>query len=142
VATQAVERAQPRAALAGAAVALEIDGPVPVRSNPRLLGRILDNLINNALTHGRHPGRVVLSSRRHGGYGEVAVEDDGAGLSQAAREHLFTPLSEGADSAALSSGLGLYICRALAEQIGGVLRLEDNPGGGTTFVVELPLALS
>ena len=139
VAEAAAERANPRASLAGCRVELDLDGPTPVRANPRYVERILDNLVNNAITHGRG-GRVVLEVRRNGGYGAVSVRDDGGGMSSAARESVFRPFSGGA-APTPAGGLGLYICRTLADRIGGELRCEQPDGGGTAFVLELPLAV-
>lgn len=139
LAAAAAERARPRAELAACRIDLDLDGAAPVRANPRYVERILDNLVNNAMTHGRG-GRVVLRVRRRGGYGAVSVRDEGGGMSTAAREAVFAPFS-GGSAPTPAGGLGLYICRTLADRIGGGLRCEQPDGGGTAFVLELPLAV-
>lgn len=142
VAREAVLRAAPRAGFGGDALELSLDGPIPVRCNPRLVARALDNLINNALTHGRHPGRISVTASRRGGYGEVRVQDDGDGLQPAVLDRLYLPAArtdpEGGTPA--SSGLGLYITRTLVDLCGGDLRHERPAEGGAAFVIELPLA--
>jgi signal transduction histidine kinase len=142
-ARDAVDRAEPRARLWGDVLELAAAGAVPVRTNLPFLGRILDNLINNALTHGQHPGRVTVSVRRVGGVAEVRVEDDGHGLPDDIRERLFSAFVTEPDemAATAGTGLGLFISLALAEQIGGSLRPEEPVDSGAAFVLTLPLAV-
>lgn len=137
LAQEAVDRAEHRASLAGHYIRTELQGPVPVRTDPRLLGRILDNLINNAFAHGRQPGSVVVSAARNGSYGEIVVSDDGVGLPPASQEMLTS--SAGAPRRVPTGGLGLFICRTLADRIGATLRY-DGRADGASIAVELPLA--
>lgn len=139
LAEDAVDRATHRARLAGHRISAQLDGPVPVRTDPRLVGRILDNLINNAFAHGRRPGHVVVSAQRNGAYGEISVRDDGPGLPPALRDMLCS--ADEAPSRTPSGSLGLVICRTLADRIGATLRYEHAPDGGATIVVEFPLAI-
>lgn len=138
-AKEAVERAESRARLGGDELRLVTAHPrVPARADPRLLGRILDNLVNNALSYARHPGRVAVSVAHSGGFGEVRIEDDGSGVPETVREQLLR--SDDRVEGNGGAGLGLRLCFALAERIGGTLRIDDAEGGGALFILELPLA--
>ena len=142
VAAQAVSRAEPRAKLARQRLDLVVADQAPVRADPRLLGRILDNLINNALVHTGVGRSVTVAVQRDGRYGQVRVQDDGPGMPADARARLFSPVPRDSSDAPPSrgSGLGLYFCRALAARVGASLTLEPAAGRGLTFRIELPLA--
>lgn len=139
VARTAAKRAQPRARLLHGSVVVDSG---PVRSavahgdQDRTL-RILDNLINNALVYSGNARRVVLRVEDEDGL-QVAVEDSGAGIPKDRRTHLFEPFSRDEGSTEVGSGLGLFISRTLARQMGGDLTLDDRPDAvGSRFVLHL-----
>jgi signal transduction histidine kinase len=107
---------------------VSLDGEhVKVQGDPRLLRRLLRNLIENALRHGRPPVSVFLSKSR------IVVRDAGAPIPQAEREKLFEPFYRRPGSReATGAGLGLAIVRQIARSHGGEARYEDG------FVVDLP----
>jgi signal transduction histidine kinase len=76
----------------------------------------------------------------------ITVADDGIGVAAADQPRIFERFTRGTDPLTREkpgSGLGLYISRGLAEQIGGSLQLQaSQPGKGSTFVLRLPLASS
>jgi signal transduction histidine kinase len=141
----AVERARPRAELNGADIAATL-GPEPLQvdADPRQLGRILDNLINNGLTYAARPPRLRVSVTSDGERAVVHVIDNGVGMSESERARVFLPFHRGNDPAFGSvpgSGLGLYVSRQLAEANAGNLTLERTELGlGTSFALDLPLA--
>jgi len=140
----AVERARPRAAMLRGHVEVAIEaGMLPVRADPDDLGRVLDNLINNALTYSDGTPWVRLTARRRGGMAQVAVADRGRGIAEELHERVFEQFYRIEDPQAgynLGTGLGLYISRGLAELQGGSLQVErSSPGEGSVFVLELPL---
>ena len=103
------------------------------------LAQVLDNLIGNALRHGRPPVRVTV--HRVGDTVEVAVGDSGAGVPEEMRERLFDRFATGRSRG--GTGLGLFIVRQLARSHGGdATYLPPSPGeaGSGRFVVSLPLA--
>jgi two-component system sensor histidine kinase KdpD len=127
------------------AVRMETEDPPPrARVDPVQIARIVANLVENALVHGRDPRTgavdvlVRVASRR--GHAVVRVVDGGPGLAPAGRDELFLPFRRGGDASGPGSGLGLAIARGLAEANGGTLRAESYPGQGTAFVLELPPA--
>ena len=109
---------------------------VAVLGSPLLAGRVLDNLLDNALRHGGSSVEVAVEADdRHV---RMAVRDDGPGLPASVRERLFERFNR-PPGPELGFGLGLAIARAQAEMQGGSLRIEDRPQG-TGFVLELPRA--
>lgn len=118
-----------------------LDGePAEVAGDPRLLRRLLRNLLDNAARHGRPP--VLVRLRVAAGGVELRISDGGPGVPPAERARLFEPFYRppGASEAAGGWGLGLALVRQIAERHGGAVRIDDRPGGGSDFVVTLPLA--
>jgi two-component system sensor histidine kinase KdpD len=101
------------------------------------LDQLLTNLLENAARHAPQGSTVRVDGRRRDGMLEVRVSDEGAGVPDWETEHIFEPFRRGEGSA--SSGVGLAICRAIAEAHGGRIWVERTSGGGATFVVTLPL---
>jgi len=110
----------------------EVDG------SPRLLRRMIRNLIENAGKHGQPPVEVELN--RTGAGVVVAVHDRGPGIPEAERERVFEPFyrPSGRAESAGSWGLGLSIVRQIAEQHGGNVSCAVRPDGGGSFIAKLP----
>ena len=108
-----------------------------VRMHPVRLRRILANLLHNADRHGG--GATSVQVACYGNRASVAVEDAGLGIPRERRESIFTHLTPPSPGDQ-GSHLGLALCRLHARLAGGDLRVEDRPGGGARFVLELPLA--
>jgi signal transduction histidine kinase len=124
-------------------VDFKIDEPMlpSLRSDETLLGRVLRNLLTNALKF-TAAGTVRLSVRRVDGDAEFVVADTGTGISAEQHERIFEEFYQVPGSKALSgkgTGLGLPYARRLAGILGGVLRLESEPGRGSTFTLRLPM---
>jgi signal transduction histidine kinase len=103
---------------------VEVEGAsMMIRGDPRLLRRMVRNLLENAGRHGAPP--VTLSLKGH----ELSVCDAGPGVGPAERERIFEPFYRGARG----SGLGLSIVRQIARRHGGEVRCDGN-----CFVVRLP----
>jgi len=138
LATHAVERAQPRAELLQAAVAVDVgEAPVWATADSGHVDRILDNLINNALTYGGSPAQITVTAANNG-TPFVSVADRGAGVAESEREHIFERFFRGRESTS-GYGLGLYVSRQLAENSRGSLDLDsDYTGPGSRFVLRLP----
>jgi signal transduction histidine kinase len=120
--------------------------PVPsVDGDPDRLSQLLDNLISNALKF-TPPGERI-DVRSHGSDGEVVVEVENTGsyLSPEEQEQLFERFfrtSEAVDQAIVGVGLGLAICKAIAEAHGGQISVRSEEGVATTFTVRLPASES
>jgi signal transduction histidine kinase len=110
-----------------------LDGQsVTVRGDPRLLRRMMRNLLENAKRHGAPPTEVRVSLTAEGA--ELSVCDGGAGIPDSEREHVFEPFHRA--GAGRGTGLGLALVRQIARRHGGEARTR-----GSCFVVVLPLGL-
>jgi signal transduction histidine kinase len=140
----AVERARPRADLLDAEVSVDLpDDPVPVETDAEKVGRVLDDLVNNALTYTVRPPQLRIELSTQSRTAIVRVEDNGVGISEDERERVFDRLYRVADSEVVvpGIGLGLYISRELVESYGGSLVVESStPGAGSVFALTLPLS--
>jgi signal transduction histidine kinase len=117
--------------------------PVWAQADPDHVSRILDGLLDNALSYSRiKPWARVQISR--GEQAVVEVEDRGVGIPDDLREKIFERFFRIDDPELATrpgTGLGLYISRALAQCDGGWLELGySTPGQGSRFVLTLPLA--
>ncbi|MBL8226559.1 MAG: sensor histidine kinase KdpD [Chromatiales bacterium] len=114
--------------------ALRVDGP--------LIVRLLQNLLENALTHTPAGTRVTVTAAAAGSGVTIDVADDGPGLPPGDAERLFGKFQRGRDEGATPGvGLGLAICREIARLHGGNVVAMVRPGGGALFRVTLPVAV-
>jgi two-component system phosphate regulon sensor histidine kinase PhoR len=107
--------------------------------------QVLVNLIDNAVKYSPAGGRIELRLERLNGYVVIAVADEGLGIPLSEQEHIFEKfyrLDPDMARGIGGTGLGLYICRELAERMGGKVRVTSRPGAGSTFFFELPLFTS
>jgi len=113
----------------------ELDGePVTVSGEPRLLRRMLRNLLENAKRHGAPPIEVRVS--RAGDGVEITVCDHGAGVPEAERERVFDPFYRHTGTRGIAgAGLGLALVRQIARRHGGEARCAPRSG---CFIVVLP----
>jgi signal transduction histidine kinase len=120
----------------------EIEGqPVTVRGDPRLLRRMIRNLLENAKRHGAPPIEVFVSRAR--GVAELRISDQGPGIPEAEHEDVFRPFHRFAgarDSA--GAGLGLALVRQIARRHGGDARYVGREPSGSCFVVSLDVSAS
>jgi signal transduction histidine kinase len=102
-----------------------------------VIGRVLDNLLTNAIRHAAQGGSVTMAAERSPGLLVLTVADSGAGVPPEMAEHLFEPFMTGRPD---GTGLGLAIARELADAHGGrlVLRNPGNASAGAVFALELP----
>jgi signal transduction histidine kinase len=111
-------------------------GPVPVLANATTLGQLVLNLVLNACEAQPAGGEVDLRVESRAGRALLTVEDRGPGLAPGDDQRVFEPFF----STKGSTGLGLFLCHAIATDHGGALRASNREGGGARFVLELPLA--
>src|SRR5918992_949397 len=121
-------------------VKLEIDEHLPeVLADPGLLERVIANIVDNAVRHGRG-SPVVLRASAYADLVELRVVDSGPGVRVADAERLFAPFQRLGDRDHNGLGLGLSVARGFTAAMGGTLTAEDTPGGGLTVVISLPAA--
>jgi len=134
-----------RAAEAGLALELEDEqdlGGELVRAVPQSVAQILFNLVDNAAKYASEGERVVVALVRGARQAELGlrITDHGPGIPEAAQRVIFAPFerAEAAqDNDKPGIGLGLPLCRALAQQMGARLELEQSSSAGSSFVLTL-----
>ncbi len=131
------------ARLKGLDLALDVDPATPtwLSGDAARVRQILMNLVSNALKF-TEAGRVTVRIAPAEGGVALSVSDTGVGMSQEQRARLFTPFVQGDRTIARrfgGTGLGLTICRQLADMMGGEIGVESVPGQGSTFTARLPL---
>ncbi len=127
------------AGLGPRARAVEVDVPVDLPTfdaDPQLLGRVVANLVDNALVYSDISCPPRLTAGAVAGRVLLRVVDRGPGIDPKARGDVFRPFQRLVDHGT-GVGLGLAIARGFTEAMGGELAIEDTPGGGTTMVVTL-----
>jgi two-component system, NtrC family, nitrogen regulation sensor histidine kinase NtrY len=106
----------------------------PVVADAELLHRAISNLVLNAMDAMPQGGRLTLRSREESGKVVIEVADTGAGLTPEECERIFTPYYTSKEQ---GTGLGLAIVQSVVSDHGGSVRVQSEPGRGTTFVIEL-----
>ncbi len=114
-----------------------------VQGSPRLLRRLIRNLLENARRYSTGDVSLALSQLRVGTQQLAAIEvqDRGPGVPPDQRERIFEPFYRlpGASEREGGVGLGLALVKSISQRHGGSVRCEGRPGGGASFVVELPV---
>jgi signal transduction histidine kinase len=110
--------------------------------DPARLARVLDNLLGNAIKYSPDGGRIVVSVARDDASAVLTVADEGLGIPEDDRRHIFERFHRGRNVAGsvAGSGVGLANVRQVVEQHGGTITVESQEGVGSTFTVRLPLA--
>jgi len=144
LAGEAVARAEARLALVGGELRLEASAePVWIHGDADQLARIVDNLINNALTYSDGPPSVVVAVNADD-QAALRVSDRGRGIPADLHERVFEQFYRIEDRNAgnpSGTGLGLYISRQLAVRHGGTLAIATSTlDEGSVFELRLPLA--
>ncbi|OGT57759.1 MAG: two-component sensor histidine kinase [Gammaproteobacteria bacterium RIFCSPHIGHO2_12_FULL_63_22] len=135
VACEELEKSRPL--LAGKSVQLELrrEADLQLHAPARVLSVMLGNLLRNAC-HYTEQGTVVVTVRRD----SVQVSDSGVGMSPDELARVFEPFYRAGDGRKDGQGIGLSIVRRLSERYGWPVRLESEPGKGTTATISFPSA--
>lgn len=145
VVQEALDMMQPLAADAGISMPRELaeESPIVVLADRQRLLQIMLNLLSNAIKYNKAGGGVHVSA-------EVTLEnrvcfhvsDTGHGIAEEDMPKLFIPFSRlnAEEMGVEGTGLGLVLCRRLAQAMNGSLLVESEPGQGSTFTLELPMA--
>ncbi len=141
--TRLLDTQAPRLAEAGLTLRRELPAaPVPVTTDRDAFEQIMLNLLDNAAKYGAAGGEVTVElAPRPAGGAEVRVLDRGPGVPPEHRERIFEKFHRVDDTLTAEkagAGLGLSIARQLARGLGGELRHAPRPGGGASFILELP----
>ncbi len=112
-----------------------------VKADTRLLMQVLINLINNAVKNTQKGSRICITSGRRKEKVLVTVSDNGPGIPDDIKEHVFEMFYTGQNRVAdgrRGLGLGLSLCKAIMESHNGSIALEDNIPTGCRFILTLP----
>jgi phosphoserine phosphatase RsbU/P len=145
VLTQALQMVHPQQVAKEQDLTIDAGDGLVVRGDPGRVRQVLVNLVGNAIkyTPARGTIRVDVSALERGDqrYATIAVADSGPGIPPEVVTSIFEPYDRGGASPSEAGlGLGLFISRQLARQMGGEIEVESEPGGGSRFTVLLPLA--
>jgi CheY-like chemotaxis protein/HPt (histidine-containing phosphotransfer) domain-containing protein/anti-sigma regulatory factor (Ser/Thr protein kinase) len=145
---EAIELLRPRAAEKNLQLVLSAHWPLPARvlADPLRLKQVVLNLLSNAIKF-TPQGFVAVRVRADAatGHWSIEVEDTGIGMDAVQCERVFQRFEQADESTTRrfgGTGLGLYISRQLARQMGGDLTVSSTPGRGSRFLVTLPLGLA
>ena len=114
-----------------------------IRGDRLMVDTILRNLLSNALKFSREGDVVEIASRSEDGFVEISVSDTGIGMDAETREGLFrldSVRSRPGTAGESGGGLGLILCRELAEKMSGEIKVESVEGKGSRFILILPAA--
>jgi signal transduction histidine kinase len=107
----------------------------------RRLGRVLSNLLDNAVKYSPDGGDVELSLQREGDWAILEVKDHGIGIPERDHDRVFERFQRASNVERRigGTGIGLASARHIVDSHGGTIRVQSQEGAGTTFVVRLPL---
>jgi signal transduction histidine kinase len=144
VVDRAVEAVRPRAAAKGVELQVDLPEDLPlVDVDPRRIGQVLRNLLDNGLTHTGPGGEIGIAARASGQWVEVSVRDTGTGIAAEDLPYVFDRFYRADRSrsrATGGAGLGLAIVKQLVEAHGGRVEVESEVGRGTEFTFTVPLS--
>jgi signal transduction histidine kinase len=106
-----------------------------VQVDPRQMEQVLGNLVVNAFQAMPQGGKLTLSAKKKGTEIALAVADTGVGIPPENMPKLFEPLFT---TKLKGIGLGLAVCKKLAEANSGRIEVQSEPGKGSTFTLYLP----
>jgi signal transduction histidine kinase len=117
--------------------------PPPLDADPMRLGQMLDNLLSNAVKFTPAGGRVTVTVGTRGDNAHVEVSDTGVGIPADEMGRLFERFYRASTATTVKgTGLGLAITKAIVEAHDGTVAVRSTVGAGTTFTVELPVAVA
>lgn len=141
-----VRTVKPIADARGVALALDTLDEAPMFADPDLLGRLVLNLVDNAIKHSPEGASIQVAVRSTGERCELSVTDEGPGIPVEAQGRIFerffrVDVARSREGSTLTSGagLGLSICRRIVEMHGGELCLVTSRPRHTRFLATLPL---
>ena len=135
------EQLSPTAAEKGLEFYLDSGPPATLSADQDLVLQLLLNLLDNAIRYTLPGGRVTVGWSLNNGQVSLKVQDTGIGIAAEHLPHLFDRfyrVNPARDRTEGGVGLGLAICRWIAEAHGGWIRIDSTPGKGSTFTVTLP----
>lgn len=118
------------------------DDMLMARMDARLIIQVIVNIVNNAVKYTQEGSSITLRAVRQNAMVAVSIADDGPGISDEAKIHLFDmfyTISQGKPDSRRGLGLGLSLCRSIVTVHGGEIDVTDNTPHGSVFTFTLPL---
>ena len=118
------------------------DATLMAAMNARLIQRVIINIMNNAIQYTPKESNIELSAVKKGNVVQISVTDDGPGIPDDAKRHLFDlfyTAGQGKADCQRGLGLGLNLCQSIVAMHGGKIDVLDHMPAGTTFQFTLPL---
>ena len=116
----------------------DIEDDVIITSDRELLSIVWNNLLSNAFKFTEEGGTVSVSLRTEDKNAVVSVKDTGCGMPPETVRHVFDKFYQGDTSHSIQgNGLGLALVKRIVDIVGGEIRVESEPGEGSTFTVKL-----
>jgi PAS domain S-box-containing protein len=112
-----------------------------VNADPDRLAQVVTNLLSNAIKFSPAGEEVLVAVEKSGNIMCISVRDHGCGVPDDFKPHAFDKFAQADGTTSRQkggTGLGLSIVKQIVERLGGAVRFNDAPGGGTIFFVELP----
>lgn len=119
------------------------DDLLMAKMDARLIVQVIINIVNNAIKYTPKGSHIILRAVRKGEMAEISIADDGPGISDEAKPHLFDmfyTVGQGTADNRRGLGLGLNLCQSIVQAHGGTIKVEDNMPHGTIFTFTLPIA--
>ena len=118
------------------------DDLLMAKMDVRLIMQVIINIVNNAVKYTPAGSSIVLRAEKKNSMVEVSIADDGPGISDEDKKHLFDMFytaSQGKGDNRRGLGLGLNLCRSIVTAHGGAISVKDNIPHGSVFTFTLPL---
>jgi signal transduction histidine kinase len=132
------ERVGDELARVGSTISVQAQGPIRGQWDRARLDQVLSNFLSNAIKYGRG-GPIDILAIADGPRVRLAVRDRGIGIPLEDQARIFERFERAATGRNYSGfGVGLWICKQIVDALGGVIRVESQPGQGSTFEVILP----
>jgi two-component system phosphate regulon sensor histidine kinase PhoR len=140
----AIDDLQPRAAARDVTLRNQVPGSLVAFADNDRIRQVISNLVDNAIKYGKAGGMTsVEGALLQGGRIEIRVVDDGPGIPRESQERIFERfyrVDKARSREQGGTGLGLAIVKHVVQAHGGEVRLESEPGSGSSFIINLPPA--
>jgi signal transduction histidine kinase len=131
-----------RESFEGRRITVSAEAPVVGTCDPRRIGQVIENLVENAVKYSPEEGSIRVGIAQRNGHALIDVSDEGIGIPAHDLAQIFDRFHRASnvdDRRFAGMGLGLFICKGIVEQHGGRIWVESRVGAGSTFHVALPV---